>query len=432
MQLLAPPTRSVSSPHSNPWALAVWSIVAAFGAYFCMYAFRKPFTVATFEGTRVWGLNEKDVLVIAQVLGYMASKFIGIRVIAEMPPQRRAVGILALIGVAEVALLAFAVVPSPLHIVCMFFNGLPLGMVFGLVLGFLEGRRQTEILTAGLCASFILADGTSKGVGKRLLDLGISERLMPALVGLLFFLPLLIFAWMLHRIPPPTPDDIARRAARPAMTREERRSLVLRYLPGLAGLVAVYLLITVARSIRADFSPEIWRGLGFSAVPLTFATSEAWVAVGVLIVNGLCALILDNRRAFFTSLAVCLGGAVLMIGALLAQADQRLSAFAFMVLLGLGLYLPYVAVHTTVFERMIAMTRERGNLGFLMYVADSIGYLGYVAVLIGRQFWSPDQEFVRFFLVTCGVIAVLSCVLLGLSFAWFARRTRPLELDAGL
>jgi Family of unknown function (DUF5690) len=35
-------------------------------------------------------------------------------------------------------------------------------MVFGLILGFLEGRRHTEALTAGLCASFILADGTSK------------------------------------------------------------------------------------------------------------------------------------------------------------------------------------------------------------------------------------------------------------------------------
>ena len=32
-------------------------------------------------------------------------------------------------------------------------------LVFGLVLGFLEGRRMTEAFVAGLCASFILADG---------------------------------------------------------------------------------------------------------------------------------------------------------------------------------------------------------------------------------------------------------------------------------
>ena len=54
-----------------------------------------------------------------------------------------------------------------------------------------------------------------------------------------------------------------------------------------------------------------------------------------------------------------------------------------MVLMGLGLYLPYVAIHTTVFERLIAMTRERGNLGFLMYLADAVGYLGYAVVMVG-------------------------------------------------
>ena len=104
-------------------------------------------------------MGEKTVLVTAQVLGYTAAKFIGIRVIAEMPPQRRAAGILVLIGMAEVALVLFGMAPPPLHVACLFLNGLSLGMVFGLVIGFLEGRRNTEPLAAGLCTSFILADG---------------------------------------------------------------------------------------------------------------------------------------------------------------------------------------------------------------------------------------------------------------------------------
>ena len=57
----------------------------------------------------------------------------------------------------EVALLLFALVPAPYNFGCLFLNGLPLGMVFGLVLSFLEGRRLTEALAAGLCASFIVA-----------------------------------------------------------------------------------------------------------------------------------------------------------------------------------------------------------------------------------------------------------------------------------
>jgi hypothetical protein len=61
---------------------------------------------------------------------------------------------------------------------------------------------------------------------------------------------------------------------------------------------------------------------------------------------------------------------------------ERLTPLWFMVLVGAGLYLPYVAVHTTVFERLIALTRNRGNMGFLMYVVDSVGYLAYVVVLL--------------------------------------------------
>ncbi len=56
-----------------------------------------------------------------------------------------------------------------------------------------------------------------------------------------------------------------------------------------------------------------------------------------------------------------------------------------MVLFGLGLYLPYVTVHTTVFERLLAMTREKGTIAFLLTLADSAGYLGYIGVMIEAE-----------------------------------------------
>ena len=98
-----------------------------------------------------------------------------------------------------------------------------------------------------------------------------------------------------------------------------------------------------------------------------------------------------------------------MLAALVGLRFFRLDGFAFMVLLGLGLYLPYVAVHTTIFERLIAMTRDRGNLGFLMYVADAAGYLGYVGLMIGKGFIPAENSFLQFFLLTCGVVAVVTC-----------------------
>ncbi len=111
-----------------------------------------------------------------------------------------------------------------------------------------------------------------------------------------------------------------------------------------------------------------------------------------------------------------------MLAALAGLSRSWLDGFAFMVLLGSGLYLPYVAIHTTVFERLIAMTRERGNLGFLMYVADSAGYLGYAGLMIARSALPAGPDFLRFFETTCWVIAVLTCASLLMGWGYFARR----------
>lgn len=419
------PTTSTTAParvETGATALAVWSVVAAFGAYFCMYAFRKPFTAATFSGGTVWGFGEKSALVTAQVLGYAASKVIGIRVIAGMRPGRRAAGVLLLIGGAEVALLLFGIAPAPWHLACLFLNGLSLGMVFGLVLGFLEGRRRTEALTAGLCASFILADGVTKSVGAWLLQAGVSERWMPAAAGAMFAGPLCFFVWMLTRVPPPNADDVLNRSERRPMDRTDRAAMLGSYGLGLAGVVAVYVTVTVVRSLRADFAPEIWRGLGVEAAPSAFTYSEVLVALGALAANGLSVLVIDNRRAFFGSLGVSMAGGLLMAVALVGLGQKWLDGFPFMVLIGLGLYLPYVAIHTTVFERLIAMTRGRGNLGFLMYVADAWGYLGYAALMIGKGFLPSQGLSLRFFVIVCWVASVLCCLSLAVAWRDFAKK----------
>lgn len=61
-----------------------WCMLAAFGTYFCMYAFRKPFTAGTYAGINLWDIHYKTILIISQVFGYMFSKFIGIKVISEL------------------------------------------------------------------------------------------------------------------------------------------------------------------------------------------------------------------------------------------------------------------------------------------------------------------------------------------------------------
>jgi Family of unknown function (DUF5690) len=407
-------------------ATALWAVTAAFGCYFCMYAFRKPFTAASFSGDSVWGLSFKTLLVTSQVGGYMLSKFIGVKVISEMRPNRRASTILLLVLLAELALLLFALVPRPWNAWCLFLNGLPLGMVFGLVLGQLEGRRSTEALAAGLCTSFILADGVTKSVGSWLLEMKVPEHWMPCLAGALFLPPLFVCVAMLARVSPPTRSDLSHRSQRQALDRSQRWFLFRSFAIGLVPLIIMYLVVTIIRSMRADFAPELWKGMGVAAPPAIFTQSELYVALLVLAINGGAVLIHDNRLAFRVSLGTCILGMMLLAVALLAWHNDLLSGFAFMVLVGQGLYLPYVAVHTTVFERLLAMTRVRGNSGFLMYLADSIGYLGYVAVMIAKNFATTPADIFGFFVSLCWLCVCVSLLCLLVSWFYFAT-IRPAE-----
>src|SRR6516165_2212747 len=95
------------------WIFTVVAATAAFSTYFCMYAFRKPFAAAEFEGLSFLGtqVRLKTAFVISQIIGYTLSKYIGIKVCSEVTRQRRAVLLVGLALTAEAALVLFALLP---------------------------------------------------------------------------------------------------------------------------------------------------------------------------------------------------------------------------------------------------------------------------------------------------------------------------------
>ena len=401
------------------WIQPLLAVVAAFGTYFCMFGLRKPFTAAIYADSSVFGFGFKQALVISQVLGYTLSKVLGIRVVSEMPPRLRAPVIAGLVLVAEAALVVFAILPQPWNVACLFANGLGLGMVFGLVLAPLEGRRVTELLMAGLCASFILAGGVMKSTGIWLLGNGVSEAWMPAAAGAIFLVPLAGFTLLLHSVKPPSHLDRAARAERRPMTVHDRRRFLGRYGRVVLAIVVMYVLTTISRNLRDDFAPEIWTELGVLVQPELFTQTELVVALGVLAVSGAAVVFRDNRRGFAFSLAVCLAGFLLLGAAILAREAGMVGGFMFMVLTGLGLYLPYVAIHTAVFERLLAMTREPGTIGFLMYLSDAWGYLAYVGVMLGGGMLADRFDSLTIF-VGCSWITI-AVSLAALAFTWSLR-----------
>ena len=59
----------------------LWAGGAALLSYSLVYALRKPFTAATFDGIEAFGLDYKVLVTIIQIVGYLIAKFVGIKLI---------------------------------------------------------------------------------------------------------------------------------------------------------------------------------------------------------------------------------------------------------------------------------------------------------------------------------------------------------------
>jgi hypothetical protein len=406
---------------------ALYGGLMAFGAYFAMYAFRKPFTVASYAQVGPALINYKIALVIAQVFGYALSKVAGVKVVSETPPSRRALYILGLIGTAELALVLFALIPAPWNIVCLFVNGLALGLIWGLVFGFLEGRRQSEVLGAILCTSFIVSSGVVKSVGKSVMLSGwAGEYWMPALTGLLFTPLLLVCVLGLVALPPPSREDEALRVVRTPMDAPSRRAMFMAYAPGLIGLVITYVFLTTLRDFRDNFAAEIWTGLGFKNDAQVFTLSETPVACIVLVMLAGVMFIRDNRRAFQANLLLVALGLVVTGASSAAFQQHLIGPVAWMITLGAGLYLSYTPFNGLLFDRFISATRRPGTAGFLIYVADACGYASSVALLLFRNFVDLKLSWVDFLIALSYVVSAAGLIAV-VAAALYFRKKLPLD-----
>ena len=409
---------------AGPAAFSAYAIAAAFTAYFCMYAFRKPWAASDWEGASVGALELKIALGTAQLLGYALSKFLGIKLVAELPHARRAAALVGLIAVAELALLVFAVVGPTGKVVAIFFNGVPLGAVWGLVFGFLEGRRTSELLGAGLSASYIVASGAVKSAGAASMAWGVPETWMPFVTGLLFF-PLFVAAvWALRQLPAPNAEDQRARTRREPMFGAARHAFVRRFAFGLFALTGLYTFLTAYRNFRDDFAKEIWMALGHGDKPEIFTVSELPVALAVLLALALVYRIKDNRRAFFVIHWLMAAGTAALAGATLLFDAGVIDGVTWMILLGVGLYLAYVPYGCVLFDRLIAATGAVGTAVFMIYVTDAFGYLGAIAVNLIKNFSGADVSWLAFFRGFTYVTALVCTVAFATS-AWYFARVSP-------
>jgi len=402
------------------WFVA-YAVLAAFATYFCMYAFRKPFAAAKYEGLAFFDteVDFKTILVISQIIGYALSKYVGIKVCSEISRNNLARFLVGLILFAEFALLLFGLVPEQFKVAAIFLNGIPLGMVWGSVSRYLEGRRATEVMFAGLSCSYIVSSSSVKAFGTWLMDRGIEQFWMPVIAGACF-LPFFIMAvYLLNQLPQPSAADIADRSKRSVMNSSERWKFFRTFLPAMLMLLLVYFFLTAYRDFRDSYTPRIFEALGYDTKPDLFIKADWPVAFAVMAALAGLNLFRDHRRGLIAVFAVMLLGIVLMGGATLLHDFKMISGLWWMILVGMGAYLAYVPYGAVLFERVIASTKVAGTAVFAIYLHDAIGYTGSVTVQLYKNLGQGELDYYQFLRgftwLLCGlglVCFVASCIYL--------------------
>ncbi|HVJ38574.1 MAG TPA: DUF5690 family protein [Stenotrophomonas sp.] len=375
--------------HATPgWRDWLWPGLAAMATYACMYAFRKPFAAAAYEQAAFAGLDYKVWLVMAQTIGYAGSKFVGIGLIARLRPDARQPLLLGIVGGAWLSWLGFALLPAALRWPMLFCNGLLLGLVWGVVFSYLEGRRGTEAMAALLAASLIFSSAMAKAVGKQLLLLGVDPAWMPFACAALYLPLLLLCMRQLARLPPPDIDDHAARTARKPLGRLARRRLLRQFLPGLAPLAIGYVVIAVLREVRDNFEADLLVELGHGGASGLFLWLELPATLAALVSAATLVRLRDHACCLFWLHGLMLAGLAGVLGATLLFSRGALPPLVWIALTGLCLSMAYVPFNCAFFERLIATFRIRGNVGFFAYLLDTVAYFGSCTALFASQ-WSP-------------------------------------------
>jgi len=150
--------------------------------------------------------------------------------------------------------------------------------------------------------------------------------------------------------------------------------------------------------------------------------TDSLIALVVLVLMGLLICIKNNMKAFTYIHGMLFLGCVLTGVFTYLFHAQMVGSVVWMIMTGLGLYMVYIPFNAIFFERFLASFKVKGNIGFLMYVADSVGYLGSVCVLLVRELGLVETSWGDFFQHAVLGAAILGGISVLFSLAYFRRK----------
>ncbi len=407
------------------WVVTLFAAIAAFCTYLCFYPFRRAYTAATYENLYFFGVHFKILIITAQVIGFAVSKGIGVKIVSEMKPAQRPKGLLIFTGLSLVSMFLFSITPAPYNLFFVFLASLPLGLFYGVILGFLEGRKSTDFLVAALTASFIVGSGFAKTVGNWVLQhLSSDEFQMPFLADLIMYGPLLFFVWLLAQVPAPSEADKIDRAERLPMSKAERKAFMKEFGLGMVLFVISYSILTAYREFRDNFMPEMFQELGFSGKPSLFTQTEIPIAIAILLIMAAMQWIKNHRMAFNLIQGLLLLGAVIVAGSTFLYQEGIVNPIVWLIAVGFGAYLAYSMCNSIYFERMLASFKYVGTVGFMITLADYYAYFGSLGVLFYKNFFQHSISNLKFFIGISYAVSAVYFLLVLFSVFYFTNKAK--------
>lgn len=405
----------------------LWAGGTALLTYSLIYALRKPYTAALYDGLELFGIDYKVVVTTIQILGYLTAKFIGIKLISELRRENRFRFFLLSVLLAELSLVAFGAIEAPYNAFAMFFNGLSLGCMWGVIFSFIEGRRFTDVLASMLGVSMVFSSGIAKSIGLYVMrEMEVSQFWMPALIGAVALPLLVLMAYSLVKLPNPTNDDIERKGERHTMDGARRKEIFKRYAVMLSLIFIANFVVVMLRDIKEDFLVNIIDMSGESS--WLFAKVDTLVTVIILALFAAATFVRKNIAVLISMLALVVVSSIVMSYVSINYRELDLSPAVWLFAQSLPLYITYLTFQTIFFDRFIACFHIHGNVGFFIIVIDFVGYVGTVAVLMIKEALEIEKDWFDLYNHMSAVVGMVSAVLFAVTLAALVITYRRTEL----
>ena len=106
----------------------------------------------------------------------------------------------------------------------------------------------------------------------------------------------------------------------------------------------------------------------------------------------------------------------------------QLSTVTWLFIQSLSLYIAYLCFQSIFFDRFIACFKIKGNVGFFIVTIDFIGYTGTVLVLMFKEFFNTDINWLDFYNQMSGYVGIICTVAFSCSIVYLVQRHKKEEL----